>query len=80
MNLVVEKDKKWVLNHLPIALPKREIGLVFWVAVVGDSLRSFILAQKRMKLVLVFFKKKSYYILLCLALKNRKLGLIFYFC
>jgi len=27
-----------ILNPLPVALPKRGMGLVFWVTVVGDSL------------------------------------------
>ena len=35
---VVGENKKWVLNPLPVALPKRGMGLVFWATVVGDSL------------------------------------------
>jgi hypothetical protein len=38
--LVVEEDKKYVLNPLNVALSKGQISLVFWVAVVGDSLRA----------------------------------------
>ena len=29
LSLVVGEDKKWVLKHLPVALPKHEMGLVF---------------------------------------------------
>ena len=36
----MENTKKWVLNPLPVTLPKCEMGLVFWVMVVGDSLSS----------------------------------------
>jgi hypothetical protein len=39
LGLVVGKDKKMVLNTVLIALPKREMSLVFWVIVVGDSLK-----------------------------------------
>jgi len=28
---IVEKDQKWVLNPLPVVLPKHGMGLVFWV-------------------------------------------------
>jgi len=28
---VVGEDQKWLLNHLPVALPKHGMGLVFWV-------------------------------------------------
>jgi len=28
---ITGEDKKWVLNHLPIALPKYGMGLIFWV-------------------------------------------------
>ena len=34
---VVGEDQKYVLNLLPVALTKRRMSLVFWVAVVGDS-------------------------------------------
>ena len=35
LGLVVDEDKKWVLKHLPVALPKRKMGLIFWVPIVG---------------------------------------------
>jgi hypothetical protein len=38
LDLVVGEDLLWVLNPLPIALPKYGMCLVFWVAVVGDNL------------------------------------------
>ena len=38
MGSVVGEDKKWVLNHLPVALPKYRIGLILG-DVVEDSLR-----------------------------------------
>ena len=28
---VVGEDAEWVLNHLHVALPKGQMGLVFWV-------------------------------------------------
>ena len=39
LGLVIGEDKKWVLNPLPITLHKRGMGLVFWVAVVVDTVR-----------------------------------------
>jgi hypothetical protein len=36
----LEKTKKWVLNPFPVALLKRRMGLIFWVIVVEDGLRS----------------------------------------
>jgi hypothetical protein len=37
---LVGEDQKKVLNHLLVALPKGRMSLVFWVAVVGDSLNT----------------------------------------
>jgi hypothetical protein len=31
---IVGEDQKWVLNHLPVALPKRRMGLIFWVSLL----------------------------------------------
>ena len=39
LGLAVGEDQKWVLKHLPVALPKHNMGLVFWVPIVGVSLR-----------------------------------------
>ena len=38
MGLVVEEDDEYVLKILSIALPKGQMSLVFWVAVIEDSL------------------------------------------
>ena len=38
MGLVIGEDLKWVLNPLPVALPKRKMGHVFWITVIEDSL------------------------------------------
>jgi len=38
LDLVVGEDKKWTSNSLPVMVLKRKIGLIFWLAVVGDSL------------------------------------------
>ena len=37
--LLLEKTKKYVLNHLPVTLLKHEMGLIYFGAVVGDSLK-----------------------------------------
>jgi hypothetical protein len=44
LGLIVGEDAEYVLNPLLVALPKRRIGLVFWV-VVGDSLNKEKMAQ-----------------------------------
>jgi len=42
LGLAVVEDQKLVLKHLPVALPKPNMGLVFWVSIVGGSLNNVI--------------------------------------
>ena len=45
MGLVVGEDRKWILNLLHVALPKHEMGHIFWVTVVEDSLTHVFLSM-----------------------------------
>ena len=55
--LVVGEDQKYVLNTLHVALPKEQMGLIFWVAVVGDSLIFWVLLFNRLGGVFWFIRK-----------------------